>query len=88
MLWPLEAAGQPVCDLRYKVVALLDTKYGEAVVAGGLSSAGALIEVFENPETTTWTITVTAPGGPTCLVGEGDGWKWIELEKLLEGTAS
>ena len=66
---------QTVCDLRHKVVEHLASKYGEAVSAWGVSSAGALVEVFENPETGTWTITVTAPGGPACLVGAGDGWR-------------
>jgi len=66
---------QTVCDLRHKVVEHLASKYGEAVSAWGVSSAGALVEVFENPETGTWTITVTAPGGTACLVGAGDGWR-------------
>ena len=66
---------QTVCDLRHKVVERLANKYGEAVSASGVSSAGALVEVFENPKTGTWTITVTAPGGPACLVGDGDGWR-------------
>jgi hypothetical protein len=69
------AGEQTACDLRYKVVEHLARKYGEAVSASGISSVGALVEVFENPKTGTWTITVTAPGGPACLVGSGDGWR-------------
>ena len=66
---------QTVCDLRYKVVEQLASNYDEAVSASGISSAGALVEVFENPKTGTWTIIVTAPGGPACLVDAGDGWR-------------
>ncbi len=69
------AWGGEVCDLRDTVVAHLAEKYGETVTALGISSAGALVEVFVNSEKGTWTITVTAPGGPACLVSAGDGWR-------------
>ncbi len=81
MLVSVPAAGQTSCDLRYKVVEHLARKYGETVSAWGVSSTGALVEVFESPKTGTWTITVTAPGGPTCLVGTGDGWRTIDKPK-------
>ena len=80
-----EPSTQP-CDLHEKVTAHLAKKYGEAVTALGVSNYGALVEVLANLETGTWTIIVTAPGGPACLVGAGEGWRTID--KLLpQGTA-
>jgi hypothetical protein len=37
----------------------------------GLSASGAVIEMFANDETGTWTATVTGPDGNTCLVASG-----------------
>ena len=37
-----------------------------------------MLEVFASAETGTWTITLTMPGGPTCLVASGEAWEWLD----------
>ncbi len=77
----------PPCDLRYKVLDHLASKYGETVVAAGVASAGGLVEVLVNAGTDTWTIIVTAPGGPACLVASGKGWRHSQSQPKPQGTA-
>jgi hypothetical protein len=45
--------------------------YGEARLSVALVANGAVLETFANLESGSWTITLTAPGGPTCLVAAG-----------------
>lgn len=80
LLLPSPAAGQmpPQCDTRDAVLDRLKTKYGEEPVSLGVTSTGSLLEVLASPEGT-WTIIVTIPGGPTCLVSSGDGWHQAPL---------
>jgi hypothetical protein len=42
------------------------------------------IETFANLDSGTWTITVTAPSGVTCLVASGQGFERL-YETTLEG---
>lgn len=72
------AQAQRACGPRAQVLAWLAANYQEAPVAAGLSGRGALVEVLASPDGTTWTILVTAPGGRTCVVGAGEGWRMIE----------
>jgi TRAP-type mannitol/chloroaromatic compound transport system substrate-binding protein len=54
--------------------------YGEARQTVALGSGNTLVETWANLDTGTWTITVTQPGGPTCLVASGQAF-----ELLAEG---
>ena len=69
-------AGHAQCNDHEVVVEQLAAKYGERVTAMGLNSAGAVIEVFVS-KAGSWTITVTMPDGPTCLVSAGEGWETL-----------
>lgn len=40
----------------------------------GLSASGALMELWANRETGTWTLTATNPAGLTCVIGSGDAF--------------
>ena len=40
----------------------------------GLSGSGGLVELY-TAATGTWTLLLTIPGGPTCLLGSGDEWE-------------
>lgn len=53
---------------------LLADRWGESVQMRGLAENGSLVEVWGNAATGTWTITVTAPGGPACLVASGQAF--------------
>jgi hypothetical protein len=51
----------------------LKSRYAEQLHAFGLSTNGSLVEIFVSP-LGTWTATVTAPGGETCVVAGGGDW--------------
>ncbi len=69
---------QAVCGDRAKFMALLGENYSEERVAMGLTSAGAIIEVLTSPEGT-WSILLTYPAGPTCMIAAGDMWEALPL---------
>ena len=72
---PARAQGTRNCAPRDVVVARLSDGYGESRQSLGLGAEGALIEVFASQDTGTWTITVTNPGGLTCLVASGQSYE-------------
>ena len=47
----------------------------------GIGANNAIVEVFASDQTGSWTITVTAPGGLTCLVASGQAFE--ELAEAL-----
>ena len=79
-----QAQNRPNCAERATVVARLAEGYGEARQSIGLAPNNAVVEVFANEETGTWTITVTMPNGTTCLVASGQAYE--ELDEDLKPT--
>ncbi|GGL52661.1 hypothetical protein [Wenxinia marina] len=73
---PLHAQ-QRVCGPHDRVVERLAAVYGESRQSIGLGSNNAVVEIFASAETGTWTITVTIPGGPTCLVAAGEAYQHL-----------
>ena len=73
-----QAAAQPQCDNRDKVLTLLSDKYKESPVAIGVTNNGGLVEVLSTNEGTTWSIIVTTPNGVSCLVAAGEGWRALQ----------
>lgn len=59
------------CAPRGAVVERLTDTYGETRQSIGLGANNAMVEVFASDATGTWSITVTTPGGLTCLVASG-----------------
>jgi hypothetical protein len=70
------AQGSP-CASHDVVVERLADGYGESRQAMGLASNNAVIEVYASAASGSWTITVTNPGGPTCLVASGEGFQLL-----------
>lgn len=69
-------AAQTVNCAPHNVVAQrLAERWGETRQGIGLAADNTVLEVWASPETGTWTITVTRPGGPTCLVASGEAWQ-------------
>lgn len=62
------------CAARDVVLGHLAARYGERPVSLGVTATGSLLEVLASPDGS-WTIIITQPGGPTCLVISGDGWR-------------
>jgi hypothetical protein len=74
---PSAAAAQMspmVCGERVEIVNALKSGHQEQKTAGGLSGSGGLVELFTG-DSGTWTLLLTLPGGPTCLLGAGEAWE-------------
>jgi hypothetical protein len=75
LLAPAAVALNPdLCASREEVVKLLADNFDETPVAGGLSNAGLVVEVFASPDRNSWTMVMKAPTGMTCIIGSGEGW--------------
>ena len=66
-----------ICAERERIVGTLTGHFGETARSWGMGPRGRIIEVFASEETGTWTITVTAPDGTTCLVASGSAWQGL-----------
>ncbi|GHD54033.1 hypothetical protein GCM10017083_31100 [Thalassobaculum fulvum] len=76
---------QMACAAREAVVSALATRFGETVSATGVDRNGNLLEVFSSAGGS-WTIVLTIPGGPTCLLASGDGWWQADERRKPAGT--
>lgn len=68
---------QQNCAPRDAVIERLADGYGETRQSVGIGTNNAVVEVFASDETGSWTITVTAPGGLTCLVASGQAFEEV-----------
>ena len=73
------SASALVCGPHTIIVDTLAEKHGETRVASGVSSNGALVEVFASEDGSTWTVVVTGPTGMPCLVLDGEFWEQFDL---------
>lgn len=62
-----------VCGERADFIEKLDEAYGERLISAGLEADGNVFEVYRS-ETGSWTILVTEPDGPTCVLASGEAW--------------
>ena len=91
---PLVALAAPApaqtasCSSHAEMVRRLAEGWGESRRSIGLGADNAVVEVFASAETGTWTITVTAPGGPTCLVASGESFETVADALPPEGEAA
>lgn len=73
---PLALAIDPrACGVRADLVRALAGLYDERPVARGLTSSGALLEVFTSKDGTTWTLTLSVPDGLGCALLSGSAWQ-------------
>ncbi len=72
------------CAEHAQVVARLADHYGESRQSIGLARNNTLVEVFASRVTGSWTITVTQPGGLTCLVAAGQAYQYLN-DPLVQG---
>jgi hypothetical protein len=73
---PAEAAR--LCGDRDDILQRLEQRHEETPQALGLSSDGGVLEVLVSP-TGGWTILVTYPKRPTCVVAVGEAWQPLQL---------
>jgi len=75
---PPRFARHATCGDRAELLAQLAERYDETPQALGLSYDGGVLEVLVSPEGG-WTILVTYPLRPTCIVAVGEGWQQLQL---------
>ncbi len=75
ILFTASALAQSRCSPRSDVIGHLAKKYGEALVAIGVTNKGGLVEVLTSSDGGTWTIILTTPQGTSCFVAAGEGWR-------------
>lgn len=67
-----------VCGDREEILKRLEQRHEETPRALGLSSDGGVLEVLVSPSGG-WTILVTYPKRPTCVVAVGEAWQALQL---------
>ena len=78
-LWvstPTPSAAAPVCGERSEIFGQLESRHGETPHAIAITGDGKLIEVLVSP-TGDWSLLMTHPRGPTCVIAVGDSWENI-----------
>ncbi len=69
-----QGQGQAICGERTQILDNLKQTYGETPRAIGLSQDGGLLEILVSP-TGGWTILITYPNKPSCVVATGESWE-------------
>ena len=69
---------RPVCGERIEILKRLEQRHDETPQALGLSADGGVLEILVSPEGG-WTILVTYPKRPTCVVAVGQAWQTLQL---------
>ena len=77
LVTPADAAAK-LCGDRDQILKRLEQGHDERPQALGLSADGGVLEVLVSPEGG-WTILVTYPKRPTCVVAVGEGWQTLQL---------
>jgi hypothetical protein len=70
------------CYPRAPLALYLHEMYQEQAVSRGLVNGGYIMEVWATADGSTWTMVVTAPGGPACIVATGVGLENLPREPL------
>lgn len=71
------AAQRTPCGDGAALVAHLERDWGEGPAVVALDAAGRMVRILVNPETGTWSMLVTGPGGPTCMISHGSAWESV-----------
>jgi hypothetical protein len=71
---PGEMPGQVMCAERGELLSDFKDSYKEERGALGVTDSGQLLEVLVGPKGT-WTMLVTQPHGPSCVVATGQSWE-------------
>ena len=66
------------CAPHAVVAETLAGQYGESRHAAGLVANGQLMELYASTDSGSWTITLTAPSGMTCLLASGQNFEALD----------
>ncbi|MFM9841995.1 MAG: hypothetical protein ACKVOI_03400 [Dongiaceae bacterium] len=70
------AFAQAACGGHADILKHLAERYGELPHAVAFTDQGGLVEVAVSPQGS-WTIIVTVPGRPSCIVATGKEWETV-----------
>ncbi len=71
---------------RAEIVGQLAARYTEAPTGLGLTSTGAVLELFATADGATWTLVITLPNGMSRVIATGESW--TKRPQLVRGRAS
>jgi hypothetical protein len=71
-------AAAPACGERARLLEQLDQQFAEKPQAIGLSADGGVLEILASSNGS-WTILITYPNRPTCVIATGQGFENIGL---------
>lgn len=74
MIWATTAMASPHCAAPAAMAEALARQFGETVQVEGRTESGALVQIWANLKTGTWTATVSSQG-QTCMVAAGDQYQ-------------
>lgn len=74
---PTIAPAQDNCATHDIILIRLAENWSETRQTSGIAANGTLVETWANADTGTWTITVSVPDGPTCIVAYGQDFDLI-----------
>ncbi len=74
------------CGERQMMLNTLKNRYQESRTAYGITVDGRLLEIFSGLSGS-WTLLMTQPGGKSCLMSSGKGWRHIIEEKPTDPVA-
>ena len=72
------AAAPKLCGDRDQLLKRLEQAHQETPQAVGLSGDGGVVEVLVSPDGV-WTMLITYPKRPTCVVAAGPAWEMLQL---------
>jgi hypothetical protein len=73
-----QTAARPVCGDRTEILKRLEQRHDETPRGLGLSADGGVLEILVSPEGG-WTLLVTYPKRPTCVLAVGQAWQTLQL---------
>ncbi len=78
LMWANAVEAQSNCFTHDRMVYILADSYGESRQSIALDARGRVVETFANRETGTWTVVMTAPGTPSCIVASGQAYQYVD----------
>lgn len=79
---------QLVCLPHNDLARQLHERFLEVPVANAIANNGALVELFATRDRSSWTLTMTRPGGMSCVLVAGETWNYFPKfwqEQMVEG---
>jgi len=90
LLFGMAATAPPAtaqgCAPRDYIVDKLENRYAESLAGAGLQGRSqALLELWSNPESGSFTVLLTSPEGLSCIISHGSDYFAIEQKEGIEG---